>query len=623
MNLLLGKFVNLNNSDLNYIINCYQDYFTFKTSNNEILLYLDTKNLKRYLQKGFNIKYRNFIFLSLRNNYQLNQKNTYKLYTKKKYNLNCELENIINLSNNIINNNNIFKLKDKNIIKLSNNLYANILLERFYHKQIEEQKYKYSGIIINCNDSYKNKYLSISSIIHNKNIKNIKTLQFKTKCTLILTNKDNINDWKKLTSMYNIHILNSKKIMNKDILNLDFLIININSLSKKFYKDYFKKYNSNNNLDISIINSIYDNLYNINIDTELFINLYIFNWNNIIYDNIEKIVHFDKYNFIYHLSTINVKYYLSNIFLESNIIDYIIINSITLNNKKIDISLDNLDNFYYFVNNELVIKDNYKNINVKYEKTSLEMNEHEIYIYNLLFDSDNDIINKSLFFIEYYKYNFKSSNIYDISNNSTEFCKNTLLNFDIIKHNCSICIDNIEDNNICIINCGHYFCKNCLIKYINKCDNKNDCPICRKYFDINEICNISNIKTDINNNGIKINKLINIINNEKFIKLIIITQFKKNLINNNALKNIDLATEKNVKLFNSNKDKSILICDYEDILNYNFTYLDYIIFLNYIDDLNIYIQINNKFKNNCSKFNYLYINNTFEKDIVDKIYKSI
>ena len=50
---------------------------------------------------------------------------------------------------------------------------------------------------------------------------------------------------------------------------------------------------------------------------------------------------------------------------------------------------------------------------------------------------------------------------------------------------CSIClIDNIPENEKCINNCGHTFCKSCIDNWFNS--GKNICPMCRQiitYFD--------------------------------------------------------------------------------------------------------------------------------------------
>jgi len=547
--------------------------------------------------------------------------------------------------------------------------------------------FKFKGIILNYNETIKNKLISLLAINYkSENNKYNNILKFNTKCSLILSDKNNIKIWENIFKTYftdyKFYIVktkrNFKNIFNKDIFTLDFLIIDINIISNKFYKNYFKKYYSTNNLDISIINSINDNLYNKNINNEIFNNLYIFNWNNIIYDNISKITILDKNKFIFYLSTSHVKYYLSDIFLENNILDYIIKNSID--------NVDNfdLDNFYYFMNKELTIKDSYKNNKIKYEFIELTLSENEQSIYDKLFcneeDNEDNILRKSLFFLEYDKYNFKykvlhkiyksiedyyelliekdnnkifflknlykkkelytENNLYKniyyfdiilekseddinlmindilniINSNKTklQYCKNMISTFYDINHNCSICIDNIDNKNICIINCGHYFCKDCLIKFINKCDNKHECPICRDKFNIDEINIAIKDGYDTQNliNCTKINKLIEIINIVSHTKIIIITQFKE-------------VVNKIIEKFNIKENKKhISVCDYNNILKHNIYNIDCIVFLDYLYDIdeenNIYSIINNKLGNNFVKFYFMYIKNTFEKNIIDK-----
>ena len=45
---------------------------------------------------------------------------------------------------------------------------------------------------------------------------------------------------------------------------------------------------------------------------------------------------------------------------------------------------------------------------------------------------------------------------------------------------CPVCFDMIEPKSLEITNCGHYFCKDCIVKY--RADHPVDCvcPICRK-----------------------------------------------------------------------------------------------------------------------------------------------
>jgi hypothetical protein len=216
-----------------------------------------------------------------------------------------------------------------------------------------------------------------------------------------------------------------------------------------------------------------------------------------------------------------------------------------------------------------------------------------------------------------------------------------------------MCIDNINKDNFTIILCGHYFCKYCVIKYINEKNNNLECPICRDKFTLNNIyCpNISkNNENDQNNENnennhysSKINKLINIINSIDD-KIIIITQFKNmsnkltNILNNNNIINFNLFyennyfKEKNKNLFNNEKNKSILIANIENILKYNFINISNIIFIDvpYIENNqdNIFNSISKKYlenyllNNNTIKYYFLYIKNSIESYIIEKYIKN-
>jgi len=742
MNLLLGKFSNINNIDLQNVINSYQNYFIFESNKIDTLLYLDTKILKNYLKNGLDIKHRKYIFLFLKDIIK-NTNNKYKILknipdiiiNEKVYMYDLtmndikNLELVINISNKIIKKYNKISIKDKNIIKLSNNFYANIDLSRFYFTKIKDKIFKFNGIILNYKNIIKNKILTLLSINYisknnKENINNKKILNINTKCTLILTEYNNSIEWENIINKYlsNIKykIINSKKnfknIFNKDILNIDFLIININILSNIYYKKYFKKYeNINNDNYTAVVNSIYDNLYNINIENELFNNLYIFNWNNIIYDNIQKIIDIDKNNLINYLTCNNIKYYLLNNNLDNKIFDYIIKNSITnIYTKKIDndLLLDcDVNNFYYFFKKELLIKCEDESIKLEYNFFDLILSDLEKNVYNKLFENNNIYKNsdKSIFFLEYFKYIFnyntiddiiikiniyydnlinnenekiiflenlyknkdlyKDNNNYknlyffdvlidksnedieiiinDIKNNiilyklKLQYCKNILTNLDDKNCNCAICIDNINTNNICILNCGHYFCNDCIIKYIYSKTDNYECSICRYKFNINNIY-CTNISDNNINYGTKINKLIEIINNSSNKKIFVISQHctiinKINeILNLNVIKNFDIfyknkfLKEKYIKIFELYTEKSILLCNYDDIINYSFINIEEIIILDYHEEdnnENIFIKFKKKLiediyvQNKIININFLYIKNTFEENFIDKYIK--
>jgi hypothetical protein len=752
MNLLLGKYNNNNYLELNNIIHYYQDYFTFKVDNDHnTMLYLNTEILKNYLENGIEIKYRKYIFVFLKNIINLENNKIYKLLDQQKYIFNNKniikyeifdntdyknLEHIINLSIKINNKKNRIKIRDKSIIKLNKDFYANVYKNRFLYKKNNDNIFHFNGIIINYYNFIKNKILSIMSIFHSIKYKPNKfiienNIQILTKCNLIVTDKKNIELWICILQKYytNAKFLvlskkkNIKNIKNGDIEKTDFLIVNSIFLSNKFYKNNLNKYSENlNNLNESILNSVYDNIYNKNIKNETLNNLYLFKWNNIIYDNIQNINN-DKIKFILLLSCNNTKYYLVDDFLSDNIIDIFIENSISniLNDKSQENIINNYNeynklpipysNFYYFIKNELIIKNNEMNVILDYVYIDINLCEKEKNIYNILFYDNNNIDNKinnennilsqysidnynkiSMFYLDNDKYNFNIKDIDEINelinsyynikiikettklcilnnqinnfleentnnlnsnvlkyNSQLQYFKNNILKYNDSKDmNCSMCIDNINKEDFTIILCGHYFCKYCLIKYINEKNNNLECPICRDKFNESDIyCPFINnniVKNiDINNKySSKIDKLLNIIDTIDD-KIIIITQFKSvsnkltNIFNNNNIKNYNMFynnnyfKEKNKNLFNNEKNKIILISTIDDILKYNFINISNIIFIDipYINEANIDIfnSLRKKYLENYLlninkiKYYFLYIKNSIEEYVVNKYIK--
>ena len=729
MNLLLCKYDNIDNYELSNIINCYQDYFIFKVINSSIYLYLDTKVLKHYLVQGFNIKYRKHIFLFLKNSI-LSKKNTsYKLVTDaSSLNINLNLYNqdsilknydidnleyIINISNKILHNKNKFYIKDKNIIKLDTHFYANIELGRFFFSKIRDSLFKYNSIILNYS-SFKNKLLVLLSIYNinkinnnfsnieflNKSIKKCNTL-FHTKCTLILCNKKDIDIWTTFIIKYlnksKYYTIFSKKnlqkIKNNDVFELDFLFIDIKFLNSKYFKDYFFKYeifiNNNESYDskIPIYNSIYDIIINKNIDNEKFNNLYIFNWNNVIYDNIEYIESIDKNNYMKYFITYNTHYFLSENYLEEDVYNYIIDISIKSNidNDK-NIFFENINNklpmdktnFYCFLQKELSIKDDPKtDYECDYIYIDIELTTNEKKLYNYLFHDIidcqlNDICYKKIkdintFIMNTSKYNFRTKSINEIEKINNQYYTNLInkesLKYDIFNNNqcsdinninninniniykskilyfhntiqtfnksecyCTVCMDKIINNNTtCIVTCGHFFCKECILKYITEKNIESDltyyeCPICRTFFNIDTIYNIcenDNIsENDISKNLYKcskLDKLFNIIGiNKLYIENINNEHINNEHINNEHINNEHIKTEY-VKT-----EKIIIVSQYfESVYSIK----------KYINDLdskiNSRIKLSNLFYNNISYKNKFFeiFNNDTDINIVDDSYK--
>ena len=411
----------------------------------------------------------------------------------------------------------------------------------------------------------------------------------------------------------------------------------------------------------SILNSLYDNIHNKNIINDYVNNLYFFKWNNIIYDNVEKIKNIDKNNLIGSLLTTNVKYFLLNSNLENSISDYVIKNSIS------DVNID-VDNFYIFLKKELLIR-NFKNTNINYNFVKIDLSDEERRIYNYFFENDKNVKKISLFLLNSEKYNFNIKNLNDISEINEKYydylikkeenksysdgqintitmykskvssIKNIVSNFYQSEYHCSICLENIDKNNFSLINCGHYFCKSCLRKYINEKDDCYECPNCRTEFLINDIFVPSNkniIIEKIENSKLKkIRDIINMNDN----KIIIITQFKESvkiierlsdsdqIIFFNLFSKNNYLKEKNKNLFIHEKRRSILFCDYDDILKYDINNVNSIIFIDYKNNTsNIYATIKQNYVEKYMlekniNFYFLYTSETFEEMIIDKYIK--
>jgi hypothetical protein len=681
MNLFLCDLNKNTNENLNELLNSYQDYFIFikDKDKHNVSLYLDVNNLKKHLINGIEIKYKKFIFLFLENINDLKKNKNYKFdilfktisFSKyinininfKKYfdeNDNKNLEYILNLNKRYLENKNKISIKDKNIILLDKNFYADLNYNRFYINNYENKKhiFKFNSMLINnisnlknqimtlisikAFDSYKELEDKISNNISNSNINNINNINNKTlfnienNCVLIISDKYNIDSWKKninlifdnLDMEQDVYVINTiahmSNITNKNIKNLKFLIININILSN-LNKIYLNKYSTNDLLEI-IKNIIYENSYNINIEYSNFENLFLFHWKNIIIDEINKFIKIEL-NLFSHLLCKNLKYYLHNEpNINTDIYNYFV--KYTISN--VDINDNNL---YYFINKELIFSNytSFNNIdnNDKIKFIETELNEEE----NLIAASykNNLNINKelSLLFIKSSYDYFVNTNINDIknkicntslnnSNNNIVQLKNKYLDNVITEYNisnknfCCICMDRIEKNNFCILGCGHYYCKICIL--IHKINNIENClcPMCRNKFDViynlnshcDTVCdyniNIDNIdnsdnnidnnidnNSDINNenNSNKLKQIIDIINNNNDKKLLLVSDYKEviKFINQKLIKKYNITILKNNK--NYIKSCYIYITELNNLLKHNVYDIDIIIFLD-INNIN-------------------------------------
>lgn len=669
MNLFLCDLNKNTNENLNELLNSYQDYFIFIKDKDNISLYLDVNNLKKHLMNGIEIKYKKFIFLFLENINDLKKNKSYKFdilfktisFSKyininidfKKFfdeNDNKNLENILNLNKRCFENKNRISIKDKNIILLDKNFYVDLNYNRFYINNYENKKhiFKFNSILINNISNLKNQIITLKSIkafdsykelddkISNYNSNynsnfNINSINNKTlfnienNCVLIISDKYNIDSWKKNINLIfdnldmekDVYVINTiahmSNITNKNIKNLKFLIININLLNN-LNKIYLNKYSTNDLLEL-IKNIIYENSYNINIEYSNFENLFLFHWKNIIIDEINKFIKIEL-NLFSHLTSKNLKYYLHNEpNINTDIYNYFI--KYTISN--IDINDNNL---YYFINKELIFN-NYSSVDnfdkIKFIET--ELNEEE----NLIADSykNNLNINKelSLLFIKSSYDYFVNTNVNDIKNkicnkflnnnsnniiqlkNKNKYFDNVITEYNISNKNfCCICMDRIEKNNFCILGCGHYYCKICILMHkINNVENCL-CPICRNKFDIiynlnsesdnnsdnnidnNSVNNIDN-NSDVSNNSNKLKQIIDIINSNNDKKILLVSDYKEviKFINQKLIKKYNIIVLKNNK--NYIKSCNIYITELNNLLKHNVYDIDIIIFLD-INNIN-------------------------------------
>jgi hypothetical protein len=75
---------------------------------------------------------------------------------------------------------------------------------------------------------------------------------------------------------------------------------------------------------------------------------------------------------------------------------------------------------------------------------------------------------------------------------------------------CSICLDTINENNLCKTNCNHSYCKSCIDRWFDK--QKVSCPMCRTkitYFMYdNRLNRVVFIGSGNNNNNIGNNHVV-------------------------------------------------------------------------------------------------------------------
>ena len=614
MNLLLSNFNN-NNKDLNELLISYQEYFIFSKEDNNTCLYLDINNLRQYLIEGKEIKYRNFIFIFLENIINTRRNRNYSFNYEKNnhnYKLNCLSHEKI-LNNNDINNikkitliikylnNNTIKLRNNSIYNLDDDLYADIKNRCFVNKKnLNNYKFtsKIQGFIINNKSYLKNVAIIVNCIENSKKMNVSKSLLINTKCNLVISTKIKIelfiNELKSINNDIRYieihHINNFKNYKYIDINNCDYMFININILN-----NYFKNFNIIYDYELknSLNNLIIEQMINDNLINSMFRNIFIYNWNNLIIDNYNNIGRVEL-DYLSNVSINNYKYINNESIIDTNIIKNMSMFLISDD----DISKYGYHNFNNIIKNELIIKnddDDDKSECNNDEIINIENNEESEIISKLNFNKNNEIELAKLFINSDNKFIYKdtTNNINDLinENNSNFITTNIALSNTSF---CCICMDRIDDTKFCILGCGHYFCKNCILMHkineeLNNCNNK--CPICRYNYSL--IYNITNNKEK---NNLLILNLEGILNKEIDKKILIVAEhnqilgyinesLKDNYKIENYKKKRDKSTNKNINLVSINYLKKNIINNIDVFIFFTFSNKGY---QKYIEIKNIY-----------------------------------
>lgn len=630
MNLLLSDFNEQTNHELDILLSNYQEYFIFQKDNDEkTKLYLDVNNLENYLINGKEIKFKKFIFLYLENIISKRKNNNYS-YIKKNKSINFNqyynnfifdefldkkdynnLNKILNLNKKFIEKDNIFYINDKYIYKLNEYLYIDVKKGRFYYKNYNKDKtvFYYDSIIINNYSSFKNQIICLLQLLifdkylinKNININDKKSFIINTKSNLIFCEKIYFDLWKKnIKKIFgnDVKILeltgnkSSQNYKNCDILDSNFILYNIDNINTNNKIFIYKNSTYNFKKEIiyeAINNSLYEASYNKNILESNFDNLFLFNWNSIIIDKIEKIIKIE-FHLINYLNSNRLKIFLTN----SICIDYlnIFINLSIKNTEKYSI-----DNFYNLCKNELIIQ-NLNNTLLKIEDINLIEIESDIEDRIILNKYKQKNLNKEISLLS-----MKSINdyfYYDTKNNIKKILQNKNKNKyldNIFSNNlnncvCCICMDKIEEKDFCILECGHYFCKSCIILHKFNNSNKNACPICRKNYNL--IYNFNDKNNKISN---KLKQLIEIIEKEKEKNIVIIAEYEEILdyINKKIGHQYNIHNYSKKKII-KNKNKNILLIT-SKLINKNIIFdTDVLIFID------IYDKDNKKFKDIKNKY---------------------
>ena len=529
------------------------------------------------------------------------------------------------------------------------------------------------GILVN--DSDENWICDFINLVKTSNeIEIRKEGYLKTNATLIFCDRLTCNKWKTRITLggndYKYIIIDNnnshKNVTYNDIKQAKFVIVNINYISGYKYKKIWSEYVHGKDTNLKVMHNEY-------IDNECNILKYtcpifsFFYWNRIIID--DKISH--------NMST--NKNLQEIIFNHSGYYRWIQLNKLPLTHTETMlfvrylIGCKNTSLLMYDINNNIAYFDNIIRLNtaptlctktIEYNIRELlirvNMSSFEKKVYNFCIENSCDKNNKEFtkilidcinqLSVNWLPYNdiiknIKKNATKEITKLTSRLCKsntenktinreidiqkNKLLLSNEIDENCKICCDSNELHDIVILECGHYFCINCVLNIIKY---SGLCPYCRENVNIHMMYHIKNkkemfgsklqslidcINCDINidvrkylilckytnvlkyiSHGLKINNISN-------IQLIGSSQGKINKLNifNNKNNGIMLMAFDDINMINDTKNVS-------DIIFYDNPYTDNIFDKKKLHDLDIYS------KSRQTQIHYMAYNNTMETRVI-------